>query len=278
MSGFLCADLTKILIRIIWTEIAETGRNRRLICVGVIRDHPAAAIFRDTSRGVIMLGPMDSKPMVPLNFQRRTEAAMRMDARSHYEAIRARRTVREFSPDPVPREIIADCIRSAGTAPSGANLQPWHFVAVGDPAVKREIREASEKEERAFYADRAPAEWLEVLKPFKTDAHKPYLETAPWLIPIFAVSAFTNDQGERQQTYYPKESVGIATGFLISALHAAGLATLTHTPSPMNFLNRILDRPATEKPFLLLVVGYPEEGTLVPDNTRKPLEEIASFI
>lgn len=216
--------------------------------------------------------------MVPLIFKRRDEATMRADARAHYEMIRTRRTVRDFSTDPVPREIIEDCIRAAGTAPSGANLQPWHFAAVGDPEVKRRIREASEVEEREFYASRAPDEWLNVLKPFGTDAIKPFIEKAPWLIPIFSVNSFINEAGEKQQTYYPKESVGIATGFLIYALHAAGLVTLTHTPSPMNFLNGILNRPATEKPFLLLIVGYPSEDALVPDNTRKPLEEFTTFV
>ena len=216
--------------------------------------------------------------MVPLNFTRRDEAAMRAAARAHYEMIRTRRTVRDFSTDPVPREIIEDCIRAAGTARSGANLQPWHFAVVGDPEVKRQIREASEVEEREFYEGRAPDEWLNVLKPFGTDAIKPFIETAPWLIPIFAVNSFINEAGRKQQTYYPKESVGIATGFLINALHAAGLVTLTHTPSPMNFLNGILNRPANEKPFLLLIVGYPSEGAQVPDNTRKPLEEITTFV
>ena len=216
--------------------------------------------------------------MVPLNFKRCDEAAMRVAARVHYEMVRTRRTVRDFSTDPVPREIIEDCIRAAGTAPSGANLQPWHLAAVGDPAVKRQIREASEVEEREFYESRALDEWLNVLKPFGTDAIKPFIEKAPWLIPIFSVNAFINEAGNKQQTYYPKESVGIATGFLINALHAAGLVTLTHTPSPMNFLNRVLNRPATGKPFLLLIVGYPAEDAQVPNNTRKPLEEIATFV
>ena len=221
---------------------------------------------------------MDSKPMVPLNFKRRDEAAMRDAAKAHYEMIRTRRTVREFSTDPVPREIIEDCIRAAGTAPSGANLQPWHFAAVSNPVLKRKIREASEVEEREFYESRAPEEWLNVLKPFQTDAIKPFIEKAPWLIPVFSVNSYINDQGRKQQTYYPKESVGIATGFLINALHAAGLVTLTHTPSPMNFLNRILNRPASEKPFLLLIVGYPADGVRVPGTSRTPLEEIATFI
>ncbi|GAB5559112.1 MAG: nitroreductase family protein [Synoicihabitans sp.] len=225
-----------------------------------------------------ILGTMDSKAMVPLNFTRREEAEVLSSAQAHYDMIRSRRTVRQFSSDPVPREVIENCIRAAGAAPSGANLQPWHFVAVGDRDIKRQIREASEIEEREFYASRAPDEWLDVLRPFGTDAIKPYLEVAPWLIPIFAVNAFTKPNGEKQPTYYPKESVGIATGFLINALHAAGLATLTHTPSPMNFLNRVLGRPSNEKAFLLLVVGYPAENAQVPNIARKPLEEIATFI
>jgi nitroreductase len=221
---------------------------------------------------------MDEKPMVPLVFQRRPEAAMRTAAAAYEETMRSRRTVRHFSSDPVPRDIIETCIRTAAMAPSGANLQPWHFVAVTDPAMKTRIREAGEAEEREFYASRAPAEWKEVLRPFRTDAIKPYLEIAPWLIAIFSINSFTKPDGERQQTYYPKESVGIATGVLISALHQAGLVTLTHTPSPMNFLNKLLDRPIAEKPFLLLIVGYPEDGAQIPDLQRKPFPDIATFI
>ena len=216
--------------------------------------------------------------MVPLIFERREEATMRAAATAYYESMRTRRTVRDFSSDPVPPQIIEDCIRTAGTAPSGANLQPWHFVAVQDPEMKRQIREAGEAEEREFYAGRAPQEWLDVLKPFGTDAQKPFLEAAPWLIAIFAANSYERADGSRQQTYYPKESVGIATGFLISALHQAGLVTLTHTPSPMNFLNKLLDRPTSEKPFLLLIVGYPAEGAQVPDNQKKPFEEIATMV
>ncbi|MDX1689371.1 MAG: nitroreductase family protein, partial [Candidatus Promineifilaceae bacterium] len=168
--------------------------------------------------------------------------------------------------------------RTAGTAPNGANLQPWTFVVVSDPAVKRQIRQAAEAEEREFYERRAPEEWLEALEPFDTDAHKPYLETAPVLIAIFAQSYGLDADGERVKHYYVQESIGIATGFLIAALHLAGLAALTHTPSPMRFLNEILERPDNERPFLLLVVGYPAEGAEVPDIDKKPLEEIATFI
>ena len=215
--------------------------------------------------------------MVPLEFKRRTEEEMRAAAQGYRATMSTRRTVRSFSGDPVPRDIIETCIMAAGTAPSGANLQPWHFVAVQDPAIKARIREAGEAEERAFYESRAPDEWKEVLRPFGTNASKPFLEKAPWLIAIFAVNSFENNAGEKQQTYYPKESVGIATGMLISALHQAGLATLTHTPSPMNFLNDLLGRPKTEKPFLLLIAGYPDEDALVPELSKKPFNEIATI-
>lgn len=198
-------------------------------------------------------------------------------ARAFHEDISRRRTVRTFADRPVPRALIEECLRAAGTAPSGANLQPWHFAVVGDPAVKARIREAAEREEREFYHERAPKEWLEALSPLGTDEHKPYLETAPWLIAIFGQRYGRTPSGKRITHYYVNESVGIATGFLIAALHHAGLATLTHTPSPMGFLNEVLGRPASEKPFLLLVAGYPAEGTEVPNIGRKPLEEIASW-
>lgn len=216
-------------------------------------------------------------PMMPLEFRRRPAAEMAAAAEAFRAAVARRRSVRDFSPDAVPREIIATAIRAAGTAPSGANLQPWHFVAVADREVKRRIRVAAEAEEREFYAHRAPAAWRDVLAPLGTGPEKPFLEIAPWLIAIFAVQSYEAETGERRQTYYPKESVGIATGLLLAALQAAGLATLTHTPSPMAFLNEILERPATEKPFLLLVVGYPAEGAQVPAITRKPLEDIATW-
>ncbi len=216
--------------------------------------------------------------MISLGYTRRPEAEMTAAAETFLAELRRRRTVRDFSPDPVPRQIVALALRAAGTAPSGANLQPWHFVAVSDPAVKRRIRAAAEAEEREFYGHRAPAEWREVLAPLGTGPEKPFLETAPWLIAIFAVNAYDTPDGRRRQTYYPKESVGIATGFLIAALHAAGLVTLTHTPSPMAFLNDILGRPTTEKPFLLLVVGYPAAGAQVPAITKKSLEEIATWV
>lgn len=210
--------------------------------------------------------------------ERRSDDELLGRAREFYVAMQRRRTVRDFSSRTVPREIIDYCIRAAGTAPNGANLQPWHFVAVSDSAVKREIRVAAEEEEKDFYEERAPAAWLEALAPLGTDSRKPFLEIAPWLIAIFAQPFRILPDGTRSKTYYAIESVGIATGILITAVHSCGLAALTHTPSPMGFLNRILGRPSHEKPFLLLVVGHPAEGALVPDISRKPLAEISSFV
>ena len=194
-----------------------------------------------------------------------------------YAEIARRRTVRQFSDRPVARPLIEQCLLAAGTAPSGANLQPWHFVAVADPAIKRQIREAAEREEREFYHGRAPAEWLEALEPLGTDENKPYLETAPWLIAVFAERYGVTPSGKRVSHYYVQESVGIATGLLIAGLHHAGLVALTHTPSPMGFLNEVLGRPQHEKPFLLVVAGYPASDAEVPDITKKPLDEIATF-
>jgi iodotyrosine deiodinase len=203
---------------------------------------------------------------------------MKQRAADFYADMRRRRTVRQFSQRPVPREIIETCLRAAGTAPSGANRQPWHFVVVTDPEIKRQIREAAEAEERAFYAGRAPEEWLEALAPLGTSADKPFLETAPYLIVVFAQNYGLDPDGQKIKHYYVSESVGIATGILITAIHQAGLVSLTHTPSPMNFLGEILGRPANERPFLILVVGYPAEGVMVPAIRKKSLEEIATFI
>jgi nitroreductase len=203
---------------------------------------------------------------------------MQQRAREFYEEIKRRRTVREFSPRFVPQDIIENCLRAAGTAPNGANMQPWNFVVVSDLAVKRRIREAAEVEEREFYDHRAPPEWLDALAPLGTDWRKEFLETAPYLIVIFAQGYAVLPDGRKVKHYYAQESVGIATGFLIAALHHAGLATLTHTPSPMGFLNDILHRPSNERPFLVLVVGYPADDAKVPVITKKPLEEIATFI
>ena len=221
---------------------------------------------------------MTKYSFVPLS-QYRTypEEEMRERARQFSEDVRRRRTVRDFSDRPVPVSVIEDCLMAAGSAPNGANLQPWHFVVIADPETKRRIRVAAEEEERSFYQGRAPDEWLAALAPLGTDEHKPFLERAPYLIVIMAESYSVDDQGTKRKNYYVQESVGIATGILITALHHAGLATLTHTPSPMGFLNEVLDRPKNERPFLLLVVGYPEEGALVPDISKKSLEEIASF-
>ncbi len=206
------------------------------------------------------------------------------EARRRLEAFRAlmarRRTIRDFSDRPVPRDLVEQAIRIAGSAPSGANLQPWRFVAIADAAVKRRIREGAEAEEQAFYAGKAGAAWLEALKPLGTDADKSFLEAAPWLIAIFGARRALDADGVERKAYYVPESVSIATGFLIAALHGAGLATLTHTPSPMGFLNDICGRPETEKPMILLVVGYPADGAVVPAVAarKKPLDEIADFI
>jgi nitroreductase len=205
------------------------------------------------------------------------EAEMARRAAEHLAELRRRRTVREFSPRAVPRGVIEDCLRAAGTAPSGANMQPWHFVVVGDPALKRRLREGAEAEEAVFYHSRAPQAWLDALAPLGTDEHKPFLETAPYLIAIFYQRYGRLPDGRQVKHYYAQESVGIATGLLIGALHHAGLATLTHTPSPMGFLNQLLERPSNERPFLLLVVGYPAEAARVPDIGKKPLDEIATF-
>ena len=198
-------------------------------------------------------------------------------ASAFYEELRRRRSVRHFSDRPVPEKVIEKSLLAAGTAPCGANRQPWHFVVVRTAGMKRRIREAAESEEREFYENRAPKEWLEALAPLGTDADKPFLEDAPLLIAIFAERYGIGPNGERVKNYYVQESVGIATGMLITALHFAGLATLTHTPSPMGFLNQILGRPKNERPFLLLVVGYPADDARVPDIRKKSLEEMTTF-
>ncbi len=216
---------------------------------------------------------------IPLTgYPRLASAESAERARSFRDEMRRRRTVRDFSDREVAREVIEACIEAAGTAPNGANMQPWHFVIVTDPEVKATIREAAEQEEHEFYTRRAPPEWLEALAPLGTDEHKPFLETAPYLIAIFAESYSVRPNDKKVKNYYVTESVGIATGILITALHHAGLATLTHTPSPMRFLNEILGRPENERPFLLLVVGHPAEDALVPDIDKKPLEEISSWV
>lgn len=205
---------------------------------------------------------------------------MRERAEAFRAAIARRHSVRDFSPRPVPRDIIETCLRAAGTAPNGANHQPWHFAVIGDPALKARIRTAAEEEERAFYAGKAGEEWLAALRPLGTDPQKPFLEIAPWLIAIFGARSSPSVDGVMRKNYYVPESVSIATGFLIAALHHAGLATLTHTPSPMGFLNEICRRPAQEKPYILLVTGYPAADAHIPRHAteKKPLAEIASFL
>jgi len=205
-----------------------------------------------------------------------SETEMTKRSRAFYEQMKRRRTVRDFSEREVPFEVIKQCIKTAGTAPNGANMQPWHFVVVRDPEIKREIRVAAEKEEKEFYKNRASEEWLEALAPLGTDPEKPFLETAPYLIVIFSQTYGFDEDGNKVRHYYVKESVGIATGMLITAVHNAGLASLTHTPSPMGFLNDILDRPDNERPFLLLVVGYPAEDAKIPDISKKSFEDITT--
>ena len=241
------------------------------------------------------------KNFIPLNFKRISTEEMLLNSEDFLNMIKKRRTVREFSNKEVDEKIIENCVRSASYAPSGANKQPWHFVIVKDPDIKKQIRTEAEKEEREFYNGRATEEWLADLEQFDTNESKPFLEVAPYLIAIFEEkysidskeeTRFRNKQSvfvkntsskhttgiRKHKNYYVKESVGIATGVLITALHYSGLVTLTHTPSPMNFLNKILNRPENEKPFLLLVVGYPKEGTLVPAITKKSFNDIATIL
>jgi nitroreductase len=203
---------------------------------------------------------------------------MKQRAVSFYEEMQRRRTVRQFSNRPVSRDVIEQCIRAAATAPSGANLQPWHFVVITDQSVKRQIRLAAEEEEKEFYTRRAPKEWLEALAPLGTDEHKEFLEIAPYLIAVFVERYGELPTGAPVKHYYPKESVGIACGVLITAIQQVGLASLTHTPSPMKFLNKILGRPGNESPFLLLVVGYPASDAIVPNIKRKRLEDVCTFV
>lgn len=222
---------------------------------------------------------MPRADFVPLSTYRELPVEeMREAANAFLETMRRRRTVRDFSDRPVPRDVIEKCLLAAGTAPNGANRQPWRFVVVGNDKIKAKIRTEAEIEERAFYNGKAPQEWLDALEHLGTDEHKPFLERAPWLIVIFAESYEMMDGGTKAKNYYVSESVGIATGMLITALHHAGLVTLTHTPSPMKFLNGLLGRPDNERPFLILVAGYPDEAATVPDITKKPIEEIAVFV
>lgn len=223
---------------------------------------------------------MDEHSFIPLpGYREYPEDEMIQRAHEFHAQLKRRRTVRDFSSRLVPRAVIDGCLSAATTAPSGANLQPWHFVVVSDQETKRRIRQAAEEEERHFYRHRAPPEWLEALAPLGTDEHKPFLEHAPYLIAVFAQKYGYLPDGRKIKHYYPMESVGLATGMLVAALHVAGLATLTHTPSPMKFLNEILRRPESlERPFLLLVVGYPDRNATVPDIHRKPLDKVVTYI
>jgi nitroreductase len=218
---------------------------------------------------------------IPLPDRRHfSDSEMNARARDFLDEMRKRHTVRDFAPAPVPREVIENCLRTAGLAPSGANHQPWHFVAVADPAVKKRIRTAAEEEEKAFYDGKAGEEWLRDLAPLGTDSEKPFLEIAPWLIVVFAERYRIGLDHKMGKNYYIGESVGIATGMLITALHCAGLATLTHTPNPMRFLNQICGRPENEKPYLILVAGQAADNATVPRHAKvkKPLEQIATFL
>ena len=222
---------------------------------------------------------MSSYDHIPLEgFPDLSSEEMLSQSEEFLTQIKRRRTVRDFSSDTIPEEVIRNCILAAGSAPSGANMQPWHFVAVQNPAVKQQIREGAEAEEREFYQRRASEEWLDALAPLGTDEHKPFLETAPWLIVIFASKHTMTPEGEKRKHYYVPESVGIATGMLITALHNCGLATLTHTPSPMKFLNDILDRPVHEKPYMIIVAGKPADGVTVPKISKKSFDEIARVL
>lgn len=215
---------------------------------------------------------------IPLQFVRREPADIENRARCFLDTMLTRRTVRDYSPYAVSESVIRHAIAAANSAPSGANMQPWHFVAVRDPETKRRIREAAEAEEHELYAHRASDEWLQALAPLGTDANKPFLESAPWLIAVFARKFTVAPDGSRRKHYYTPESVGIATGFLVAALHHAGLATLTHTPSPMGFLRELLGRPDHERPYVLLVTGYPAESVEVPDLEKLGLDDVLTIV
>jgi len=218
------------------------------------------------------------KSFIPLPFfSQYSDKEIKQKAYEFNQLLQKRRTVRDFSDKPVAKEVIEQCILAAGSAPSGAHMQPWHFVAIGNAEIKAKIREAAEIEEKEFYEHRASEEWLKALEPLGTDTNKPFLETAPWLIAVFAERYGIDENGKRIKHYYTPESVGISCGMLISALHASGLATLTHTPSPMGFLKQILQRPTNERPYLLVVCGHPADDATVPDLKRLDLEEVSSF-
>ena len=213
-----------------------------------------------------------------LQFQKITFEEMDYNSNLFFQKVSSRRSVRDFSSDDFPIDIIKNCIKSASTAPSGANKQPWHFVIVKDPKIKRKIRKAAEIEEKEFYGGRAPKEWLDDLNQFGTDWNKPFLEEAPYLIVVFSKKFDINDDGTNTKNYYVSESVGIASGLLLIALHNAGLVTLTHTPSPMAFLSDILNRPPSDKPYLIIPVGFPSENAEVPNIKKKTFKEICTIL
>ena len=213
-----------------------------------------------------------------LQFQKITFEEMDYNSNQFFQKVSSRRSVRDFSRDDFPIDIIKNCIKSASTAPSGANKQPWHFVIVKDPIIKRKIRKAAEIEEKEFYGGRAPKEWLDDLNQFGTDWNKPFLEEAPYLIVVFSKKFDINDDGTNKKNYYVSESVGIASGLLLTALHNAGLVTLTHTPSPMAFLSDILNRPPSDKPYLIIPVGFPSENAEVPNIRKKTFKEICTIL
>lgn len=221
---------------------------------------------------------MNKSNFVLYNFLQFSEEDSLNRSKEFLGLMKKRRTVRTFSEKKVDDEIIKNCIKTAAAAPSGANQQPWHFVIVTNPDIRKKIRDAAEREEAEFYGGRAPEEWLNAVEKFETDASKPFLEEASHLIVIYQKSYDVDEKGNKIKQYYSKESVGIATGILITAIHNAGLVSLTHTPSPMNFLNSILNRPENEKPFLIIAAGYPAENTKVPDIKKKSFEKISSFL
>ncbi len=221
---------------------------------------------------------MNKSNIISYNFNEVPEVESIKRSEEFYHMMKKRRTIRTFSNRKVNDKIIINCIKTAASAPSGANQQPWHFVIVTNPDIRKKIRSAAEKEEREFYGGRAPEEWLNALKKFETDEHKPFLEEASHLIVVFQKSYDIDNKGNKTKIYYSKESVGISTGMLITSIHNAGLVSLTHTPSPMNFLNSILNRPENEKPFLIIAAGYPAEETKVPDIKKKSFEEITTFV
>lgn len=223
-----------------------------------------------------MTDSADYRP-IPFRPERLPEAEMLARARAFRDEMEQRRSVRFFSDEPVARELVELAIETASTAPSGAHRQPWRFAAVSDPTMKRDIRVAAEKEEKESYENRMPDEWLEALRPFGTDWRKPYLETVPWIVVVFAEPFQVREDGWKRKNYYVQESVGIACGMFVAALHHMGLSTLTHTPNPMNFLTRLLERPPHEKPYILFPIGYASSDATVPDLARKPLGEVATW-